>query len=50
MEGRRAWVEHLLTACERALARLEERADADRELIADLKACRVSLREELPVG
>lgn len=44
MEGRRAWVEELLGACDRALARLEERDDADLELVADLEQLRARLR------
>ena len=46
--GRRAWVEQLLGACDRALARLEERDDADLELVADLKELRARLTGELP--
>ena len=48
MEGRREWVEHLLDACDRALARLEERDDADLELVADLEKLRARLAAELP--
>ena len=48
MEGRREWVEHMLEACDRALARLEERDDADLELVADLKELRARLAGELP--
>ena len=48
MEGRRAWVEHLLGACECALVRLEERDDADLELVADLEELRARLTDELP--
>ena len=48
MEGRRAWVEHLLQACERALGRLEDREDANLELIADLEELRARLTDELP--
>ena len=47
MDGRRAWVEHLLGACERALARLEERDDANLELVADLNELRTRLADEL---
>jgi len=48
MESRREWVEHLLGACDRALARLEERDDADLELVADLEELRARLADELP--
>jgi len=48
MEGRRAWVEQLLGACDRALARLDERDDADLELVADLEELRARLTDELP--
>lgn len=48
MEGRRDWVEHLLGACDRALARLAERDDANLELVADLKERRARLADELP--
>jgi hypothetical protein len=50
MEDRRVWVEHLLAACDRALAGLEERDDADLALVADLKALGLRLRDELRVG
>jgi hypothetical protein len=48
MEGTREWVEHLLGACDRALARLEERDDANLELVADLEELRARLADELP--
>jgi hypothetical protein len=40
-------VEHVLEACERALARLAERDDAHPGLVADLEALRRRLRNEL---
>jgi hypothetical protein len=40
-------VEDLLGACERALARLEERDDANLDLVADLNALRARLADEL---
>jgi hypothetical protein len=48
MEGRRVWVEQLLGACDRALAGLEERDDANVELVADLKELRARLADEPP--
>ena len=45
--GRRAWVEQLLGACERALAGLAERDDANLELAADLNELRARLADEL---
>ena len=48
MEGHRAWVEQLLGACDRALARLDERDDANLEFVADLKELRARLTDELP--
>src|SRR5687768_4954424 len=48
MEGRDAWVEQLLGACDRALARLEEHDDADPRLVADLNALRKRLADEMP--
>ena len=47
-EERRSWVEQLLGACDRALAGLEERDDANLELVADLKELRNRLTDELP--
>jgi hypothetical protein len=48
MEGRHAWVEQLLGACDRALARLEERDDVDPRLVADLKEFHQRLADEMP--
>ena len=50
MEGRREWVEHLLEACDRALARLEERDDADLESVADLEELRARLENSRTAG
>ena len=50
MEGRHAWVEQLLGACDRALARLEEHDDPDPRLVADLEELRTRLADEMPDG
>jgi hypothetical protein len=49
-DARRAWLEHLLEGCDRALARLAERGDADRVLVSDIKRLRVRLQAELREG
>jgi hypothetical protein len=48
--ARREWVEHLVEVCDGALARLAEREDADRVLVADLEELRERLRAELKGG
>jgi len=48
--ARREWVEGLVGACDGALARLAQREDADRVLVADLEELRDRLSAELKGG
>jgi hypothetical protein len=48
--ARRAWLERLLEGCDRALARLAEREDADPWLVFDIEGLRVRLQAESSEG
>ena len=46
----RAWLERLLGGCDRAIARLEERDDADRLLASDNKRLQAEVCEDRAAG
>lgn len=46
-EARRVWLERVLEACDRALARLAERDDAHPWLVSDIERLRARLQAEL---